>query len=208
MIDSQHVVLALPPRLVAQSLTFTDPLPSAANNRLNSIATWMAGQAKFVATYEQPFWRDQGMSGDGFSHRGPLVEIHDASPIRGGPYALFGFVGVPATHRDGHVVELKQAAIEQLVRMFGEDANKPLAVHLQDLAFEPFTSTEADRSSQGGHSRGAVLPATEWDNRIVWSGTESADQHAHSNGYLEGAVESGLRAVETLTGILFDNNAV
>lgn len=205
-IDSQHVVLALPPRLVAHSLTFVQPLPSAANNSLNSIATWMAGQAKLVVVYKQPFWRDQGMSGDGLSHLGPMVEIHDASPLTGGPYALFGFVGVPATQREGHCVEMKEAAIDQLVRMFGDAANEPLAVYFQDWAFEPFTSTETDRISQGGHSSGADLPKTEWDNRIVWSGTESADQHAHSNGYLEGAVESGLRAADVLTELLSGNN--
>ncbi len=33
------------------------------------------------------------------SRRGPMVEIHDASPSEGGPYALFGFVGFSANDR-------------------------------------------------------------------------------------------------------------
>jgi len=197
-IDSEYVVLALPPRLVVQSLVFTPALPDSTQNRLNSVATWMAGQAKFVAVYESAFWRDNGMSGDAFSHLGPLVEIHDASPVNGGPYALFGFVGVPALHRAGRSVELKQAAVEQLVRMFGETADKPTDVYFQDWAFEPFTATEADRMPQGSHSSGTATPSTEWDGRIVWAGTEFADEQGHSNGYLEGAVESGLRAARIL----------
>lgn len=200
-IDSRHVVLALPPRLIAQSLEFEPSLPGSTVNRFNSIATWMAGQAKFAAVYARSFWCDQGMSGDGFSHLGPLVEIHDASPISDGPYALFGFVGVPAVHREGRSADLKAAAVQQLVRMFGEAARKPISVYLQDWAFEQFTSTEADRTSHGGHSGGAGVSITEWDNRIVWSGTENAENHGHSNGYLEGAVESGLRASQVLADI-------
>ncbi|MEM1154111.1 MAG: hypothetical protein AAGI44_08210 [Pseudomonadota bacterium] len=52
---------------------------------LGGVPTWMAGQAKVVAVYESPFWRDSGFSGDAMSRKGPLIEIHDASPASGEP---------------------------------------------------------------------------------------------------------------------------
>ncbi|EDT04545.1 hypothetical protein BamIOP4010DRAFT_1927 [Burkholderia ambifaria IOP40-10] len=58
----------------------------------------MAPHAKYIAIYDTPFWRDQGLSGEARSARGPFGEIHDAS-MPGGCAALFGFFGVPAQVR-------------------------------------------------------------------------------------------------------------
>ncbi|MFS0906790.1 hypothetical protein AB3N02_27595 [Priestia aryabhattai] len=58
----------------------------------------MAGQAKAVAIYDRPFWRELGLSGFVSSWVGPLQEIHDASPDVGSG-ALFGFLGIPARMR-------------------------------------------------------------------------------------------------------------
>ena len=38
------------------------------------IGTWMAGQAKFYALYEEPFWRRAGLSGS----PGGVVQMHPA----------------------------------------------------------------------------------------------------------------------------------
>ena len=91
-IQSNKAVLALPPRLAAASITFAPDPGSAALHTMRTIPTWMAGHAKIIAVYEQPFWRAAGLSGDGISHRGPLAEVHDASPASGSEGALFGFV--------------------------------------------------------------------------------------------------------------------
>lgn len=203
-IHSQHVVLALPPRLVDQSLVFDPVLTGIEREQLKSIPTWMAGQAKLVAVYKQPFWRQEGLSGDGFSQRGPLAEIHDASPQEDDFYALFGFVGVSATDRDGHSDELKKAAVDQLVRMFGDMARDTVAVYYQDWALEPFTCTAADKLPQTSLASPAQLTASEWGKRVIWSGSETADRHSHSNGYLEGAVESGQRASRLIIDLLAD----
>ncbi|MFK7857159.1 MAG: flavin monoamine oxidase family protein [Granulosicoccus sp.] len=204
-IHSQHVVLALPPRLVDQSLEFDPSLTSNEKKQLKSIPTWMAGHAKFVAIYKQPFWREEGLSGDGFSQRGPLAEIHDASPQQGEFYALFGFLGISATDREGYSDEVKKAAVDQLIRMFGDKAKNSVAVYYQDWALEPFTSTIADKIPQTSLAPATELSASEWGKRIIWSGSETANQHSHSNGYLEGAVESGQRASRLVIDLLADH---
>ena len=117
-IFSECVILTLPPRLVA-ALSFEPALAPSLNAALQEIPSWMAGHAKFLAFYALPFWRGEGLSGEGFSPRGPLMEIHDASPNSGGPYALFGFVGTPPHQRKTLGEKLAEEVLEQLQRLFG-----------------------------------------------------------------------------------------
>ena len=86
-VKAKQIVLALPPRIAAK-LAFEPALSSAERNALKAVPTWMAGHAKFVAVYETPFWRADGLSGDAMSQRGPLAEVHDATgPDDEGPGA-------------------------------------------------------------------------------------------------------------------------
>jgi len=82
-----RVLLALPPRLVVR-IAFE---PELTRTKLKATPTWMAGQAKAIAVYDAPFWREQGQSGFGIIWIGPLQEIHDATPVEG-PGALFGLM--------------------------------------------------------------------------------------------------------------------
>jgi len=197
-INSQQIVLALPPRIVAETIEFEPALSKDYLSKLQSVPTWMAGQAKFAAVYSESFWRLNGLSGDGMSQLGPLVEIHDASPKSGGPYALFGFVGVPAAQRLNHGKDIRSAAVEQLARMFGEQARSPLSVHYKDWAFDSLTAVDLDRD--GPRMRAPenqdLIAVPEHD--ALWAGTETAGNFAHSNGYLEGALEAGERAASLL----------
>jgi len=195
--SSQEVVLAVPPRLVARTIKFEPTLSKDYVASLLSVPTWMAGQAKFAAVYDQPFWRDSGLSGDALSQLGPLIEIHDASPKTGGPYALFGFVGMPATQRT-NAEQIKAAARNQLVRMFGEQAANPIAMHLKDWASDSLTSTDLDRDSLHLHAPSAMNLTNVPHHDVIWAGTETAQSSNHTNGYLEGAVEAGERAASVL----------
>ena len=69
----------LPPRLAEASIAFEPPLPPDLAKRWRDTATWMAPHAKYVAIYDAPFWRDQGLSGSARSALGPLAEVHDVS---------------------------------------------------------------------------------------------------------------------------------
>jgi monoamine oxidase len=149
----------------------------------------MAGQAKIVAVYDQPYWRMAGLSGDAMSQYGPMAEIHDASPARGGPYGLFGFVGVPANIRKQYREDLLAAAREQLVRLFGPELANPVSLTLQDWAHELLTATRLDHVQAGRHpSYGMPLALNGlWDGRLQFGSTEMAPMFG---GYLEGALEA------------------
>ena len=196
-VHAGRVILALPPR-VAANIAFAPALPEATVQAMMGIATWMAGQAKALALYDRPFWRAAGLSGDAMSRFGPMVEVHDASPRRGGPYGLFGFIGVaPQDRRDAE--RLRQQVLAQFVRLFGDAAANPLQLYIEDWARAPFTATGADCAPLQAHPRyGLPRDMTGlWDGRLHFAGTEAA---LHFGGYLEGALE----AAENLLGTLRD----
>ncbi|MEO0945204.1 MAG: FAD-dependent oxidoreductase [Pseudomonadota bacterium] len=194
-IVADRVVLAMPPRIAA-GLDFAPALPAETMQAMTKVPTWMAGQAKAVAVYDTPFWRAAGLSGDAISRRGPMVEIHDASPAEGGLFALFGFIGVPPAVR-ADVTGLKQAVREQLERLFGADAAKPSALFLKDWAFDPLTATAADAAPQTSHAIYGLPSAMRdlWDEHLIFAGTEVARSFG---GYIEGALEAAEAALAQL----------
>lgn len=190
-ITSHTVVLALPPRLAAATIELPASVSEAVRSRMTAVPTWMAGQAKALAIYAQPFWRTAGLSGDVLSQHGPLVEIHDASPTDGGPYALFGFLGVPAGQRgDAHAI--KEAVRMQLGRIFGSEAHAPIDLLLQDWASDPFTATGLDHAPLDHHPKYGLPSALAslCKGKLMLGSTEVADR---SGGYLEGALEAAER---------------
>jgi monoamine oxidase len=194
---ARKIILALPPRLAAATILFTPDLSFQLTQAMLGTATWMAGQAKFYALYEDPFWRQYGFSGQAFSQKGPLSEIHDGSSNKSrGPYGLTGFVSIPAAQRHSEQ-KLIEAILFQLSSIFGKPAGQPLSFHYQDWAREPYTATQFDQPPMREHPD-YHPPAGQtaiWDGTLHFAGSETADQHG---GYLEGALSSGERAVTNL----------
>lgn len=194
---ASSVILALPPRLLASTLRWSPALPGELLQRWADTPTWMAGQAKLLARYAEPFWRAAGLSGSAVSQAGPLAEVHDASDAEGRHAALFGFVGVPAPwrRRMGRQA-LVDAALAQLARLFGPQALEPQAVHVQDWADDAQTATAADAQPASAHPAplSTALPAP-WHDRLHLAGSEFAPDLP---GYLEGAVGAAERAVHAL----------
>lgn len=173
-----QVVLALPPRLAA-GLGVSVP----------DVPTWMAGHAKLVAIYPTPFWRELGLNGDATSHRGPLAEIHDASPFDARAGALFGFARVGAA-RDQR---FQDAAIAQLERLFGPRAAMPDEVIVKDWSIDPATATAADLTPPATHPTYSAFAHT---RRVIFAGTETAPE---DGGYLEGALAAAEAAFDQIT---------
>lgn len=194
-ITARQVVLALPPRLLARNVEFLPALPASTHHTWINTPTWMAGQAKMVALYTTPFWREQGLSGEVFSRRGPLTEIYDASPASGGPYALFGFFGIAAHERRTlGETELQRLCLDQLHRLFGKVAAAPLAIFIKDWTEDALTATEDDRLAPAHHPNYGAMAGgrTLWNGQLIRAGSETAEA---CGGYLEGALEAAQAAL-------------
>ena len=195
-VTARRILLAVPPRLIAENIEFSPGLSDEIRDCLASIPTWMAGHAKLFAVYEKPFWRDMGLSGDGISRCGPLMEIHDASPAGADSGALFGFVGLPVGSPSREPVSLKAGALAQLRQMFGADAADPLEVIIQDWGKEACTAVAADQSTAHHPQYGlpqALLPLAE--RGLLLASTETAPQFG---GFIEGALEAAEIALSKL----------
>ncbi|NWB96814.1 FAD-dependent oxidoreductase [Pseudomonas gingeri] len=184
-----QVISAIPLRLLAQDIVFEPVVDAQTRQGWMKTPTWMAPHAKYVALYDQAFWRDEGLSGMAQSHVGPLVEIHDASHAQVNA-ALFGFVGIPAAARKQlDEASLLEACRQQMVRLFGAKAGAPVAHYLKDWAADGLTATDADMLNPPEHGRPHHPHPLQghWSERLIISGTEAALEH---QGYMEGALEA------------------
>ncbi|WP_287799925.1 FAD-dependent oxidoreductase [Acidiphilium sp.] len=184
--------LALPPRLIG-GIEIIPALPPSVQAALAAVPGWMAGQAKALALYDRPVWREAGLSGSAFSQAGPLGELHDASLPGAAEAALFGFFSWPPALRAARRAALPELVARQLGLLFGAEAARPREMIIQDWATEPFTATEADHANGNVHPdyRPIALPAP-WSERITLAGSEIAPEFG---GYLEGALAAAEAAV-------------
>lgn len=195
--SATHVLLALPPRLAASGIAFEPALPAQLAWQWSATATWMAPHAKYLAIYDTPFWRDQGLSGSARSASGPMGEIHDAS-MPDGSAALFGFLGVPARTRqrvsDDDLLTLCRA---QLARLFGPQAATPRTEVIKDWARDRWTATAADLDAGGDHGQApaATANAGPWQGRLTGIASEWSPRFP---GYVAGAIDAAEIGVRTL----------
>jgi monoamine oxidase len=193
--------LAMPPRKVAPLFLAADNcvLSEALITQLQAQQTWMSAQAKFVAVYDKPFWRDAGLSGQGFSRVGPMVEINDACGIDAScraeedaeesPAALFGFIGVPVINRQALDEQtMIDACVAQLGKLFGEAALSPTSTHYVDWASNVYISSAADVSepSQHAHFDQASFEAELKGLNLGLIGSEFSQTEP---GYIAGAID-------------------
>ncbi|MDA5562368.1 FAD-dependent oxidoreductase [Cobetia sp. MMG027] len=195
--EVEQVLLAVPPRQALQHIQFTPALPSALTTQWQQTATWMAPHAKYLAVYDRPFWRETGLSGTARSARGPMVEIHDASPMEG-LGALFGFVGVPAGYRRQITPEaLRQHCRAQLGRLFGPQAASPQSDVLKDWATSPFIASPADLEDVASHVSVPPPEANDgpWHQHLFGIASEWSPQFP---GHLAGAIDAATQGVNRM----------
>lgn len=196
VIRAQRVIVSVPLRVAATTIhmPWAPPTFIAAMRRT---PTWMSTQAKAVAVYERPFWRDVGLSGRVASRIGPLVEAHDHTGANSTPAAIFGFVGWSPEKRRKDPEGLRQAILDQLSDCFGNAAGQPLELVVQDWATNPRIVTDLDISQPTAHPEivPAILRQPHLDDRVRFAVSEVSHL---SPGLIEGALVSGERAASEL----------
>jgi len=185
-----HAILAIPPALAAR-LRYSPELPVLRDQLTQRFP--MGATIKAVATYDRPFWREDGLSGEAISTEGPVTATFDDTSHDGARPALLGFiVGKEArTWGARPEAERRAAVIASFARFFGKAAESPTGYFDHDWSNETYTR---------GCPVGALPPGA-WTlfgaawrapvGRLHFAGTETASEW---NGYMEGAVESGERA--------------
>ena len=194
-IHAGHVIVAMPPSACLR-LSFDPPLP--ADRRQLQQRAPMGRYFKVIVTYDKPFWREAGYTGEVASVRGPITASYDDDP-GDGTGALLNFVGGDDALRWQALSPQaqKQAILECLARWYGPQALRPTAYGFNPWGDEPFTGgAPVAIMAPGVLSRvGPALRAS--CGRIYWAGTEAAEKWT---GYMEGAIRAGEAAAGQVLG--------
>ncbi len=199
IVRARSVVLALPPRLLAEHVRFEPALSESLLDAMNDTPTWMADRAKALVAYRMAFWRADGHSGNAFVQhpQAVLAEIFDACDGAGEQAALGGFSALPPAYRaQVRPLSMSMLVSSQLSQVFGVQADEG-EQHLQDWAQEPFTCSTLDRTPLAAHPDygNPRLREAQWGGKLHLGGSETA---SYGGGYLEGALEAAARIQRAL----------
>ena len=192
---AKRVIVAIPPALIP-SIVFEPQLPVRRQQLLQRYA--MGATVKVVGTYDRAFWRDAGYSGEVVSTTPPFSVVYDNCSADGSVPALVGFVVGDEARRWSELSpeEQRTRAPRAWARYFGEEALRVREFVSQDWCGERYSGgCPVSILPPGAMTTGAAV-VRQATGRVHWAGTETAVEWT---GYLEGAIEAGLRAAaETL----------
>ncbi|WP_158241865.1 FAD-dependent oxidoreductase [Tabrizicola sp. TH137] len=186
---ASRVVVAVPPQLYG-AIGLLPELPPSWQAVLGA---WRTGAVvKTILVFREPWWRRSGLSGAIHSPGGLFGAAIDASPEEGlGILVVFSTgEGARALGQMGREEERIAAALRWLGQAFGGALPELVEARSIDWTGDPFSlGGYASRRGIGGWTAAPELFAPL--GRIHFAGTETARGW---RSFMEGAVESGLRA--------------
>jgi monoamine oxidase len=198
VLRAKRAILAVAPTLAGR-IAYDPPLPGYRDQLTQRMP--LGTVAKCMAIYDDPFWRADGLSGQGASDTGPVRLTFDNSPPGGSPGVLLGFLEGRRARELGRLPagERRTAVIDCFTRLFGRRAATPDAYVERLWAEEEWT-----RGCYGCH-----MPTGAWINYgaalhpplgpLHWAGAE----YSHVwNGDMDGAVRSGEAAAAEVLELL------
>ena len=201
-VRARRVVLAMPPRLIAEQVQFEPELEEDLEASLHATPTWMGTAAKVVLRYPDAFWRSAGHSGNAFvqHEQAVLGELFDSCDEVAGVSALGGFLALSPQERLRYQTGLPLLMRHQIPQLFAIEQPE-LALHYRDWATEPWTCSQRDLREHVPHAAHPEYGAFElaqpyWDERLFFAGSETAEREG---GYLEGALVAAERVLSQLT---------
>lgn len=194
VVEARRVVLALPPRLIEERVSFEPALDEPLRGAMREAATWMAAQAKVAIAYSKPFWREAGHSGNAFvrHEQAVVAEIFDACDPSSAQGALGGFLALSPELRQSFATGLPILMTSQMVQVFGAELDDGEQQFL-DWATERYTCSTRDLEVIATEHTGVANPLLRrglWSGKLLLGGSETA---AYGAGYIEGALDAARR---------------
>ena len=192
-VRAEAVIVAVPPNLTG-AIRFHPTLPAW---RLRLEGALSQGSInKILAVYERPFWREQGLSGQGFAPDELVRELYDNSPPSAAAGVLTTFLAGENAERAGRMspTDRRQAVLDGIAKYVGPGALQPV-----DFIETEWSAQEWTRGAYGTSFGVGGLSRFGEDLRrpigpIHWACTDIAGVgHIH----MEGAIRSGERAAKT-----------
>jgi monoamine oxidase len=192
--EAEACVLALPPAMLAK-IEFEPELPEA-RREINARMP-MGSVIKCIISYESPFWREAGFSGEAIADSGPLSGVFDECNADGDHAALVAFVTSAEAKRLSRLSadDRRRIIVEELAKFFGDRALDYRGYIERDWTQEEFSGGCYVGLAPPGllSVYGAALAAP--IGPLYFAGTETA---AQSPGYIDGALEAAQRVVREI----------
>jgi monoamine oxidase len=185
-------VVATPP-VVASRIDFDPVLPPA---HAHLLRRYVPGAIiKTIISYDEPFWRADGLTGETVAPQSPIPVSIDQSPRGASPGVLTSFAVGPSAIRFARLGpdERREAWLKELAGRLGPKVCSPRAYLETDWSAEPWSL-----GGMIGHLPPGALtsygPAIRQPaGRIHWA---SSERSTAMHGLMEGAVRSGERAAD------------
>jgi putrescine oxidase len=193
-VTARSAIVATPPNL-ANTIDFDPVLPAW---RMRMVQALSQGSInKVLAVYETPFWREEGLSGQGFAPYEMVRELYDNSPPSASAGVLTTFLAGENAENAGRLSEAdrRSQVLEGMAKYVGPRALEPVDYIETDWSGQRWTRGAYGTSfGPGGLTRFGEdirLPV----GPIHWACTDIAGVgHIH----MEGAIRSGRRAAEAV----------
>jgi monoamine oxidase len=193
-VTTRHLVMALP-RALAAGIQFDPVLPA---DHVLLIHQMPAGtEIKTVAVYGEPFWRNDGISGNTVATDDDIEISLDTTQPGHSEGVMATYCAGPRARKVARLPleERRAMMLKMLTTRLGPKAASPIDVLEQNWADEQWT-----RGCSMAHFPTGVLTQygsklREPVGRLHWAGTETATT---SYGAMDGAVRSGERVTEEI----------
>jgi monoamine oxidase len=197
-VRARRVVVAVPAAIAAR-IAYDPPLPldrAQLMQRMPVGSIW-----KIAVIYDEPWWRDDGFSGQSLDPDSPLPLTLDACGATTPPGILNLFCSGAAARRLTGLTaaERRQAAVQALSLRFG-----PKAAQVRDYAEQDWTAEPWIGGGMLSRFGPGVLTTFGRSLRppvgcLHWAGTETATV---THGGIDGAIRSGERAAAEIVAAL------
>jgi monoamine oxidase len=189
-VRARRAIVAIAPALAGR-IAYDPPLPGYRDQLTQRMP--LGTVAKCMTIYDEPFWRRDGLSGQGLTTQGPVKLTYDNSPPSGSPGVLLGFLEGRHARELGRLApeRRRELVLDCFSRLFGARAASPDRYVERLWAEEEWT-----RGCYGCH-----MPPGAWTaygpalrapiGPLHWASSETATVWS---GYMDGAVSSGQRA--------------
>jgi putrescine oxidase len=191
-VRARRAIVAVPPNLT-NSIAFDPALPAWRMRMSQALSQGSIN--KVLAVYETPFWRDEGLSGQGFAPYELVRELYDNSPPSASAGVLTTFLAGENAERAGRMsaADRRTEILDGMAKYVGPRATEPV-----DYIETDWSGQEWTRGAYGTSFGPGGLTRFGEDIRrpvgpIHWACTDIAGVgHIH----MEGAIRSGRRAAE------------
>lgn len=186
-VTAKRVVMAVPPNLYSR-VSFDPPLPRRQHQMHQHQSLGFV--IKVHAVYETPFWREDGLSGTGFSASSLVQEVYDNTNHEDPRGTLVGFISdEKADYAFTLTAEQRQKEITaSLAEFLGDAAAEPVVYYESDWGSEEWTrgayAASYDLGGLHRYSADQLTPV----GPIHWS---CSDLAAEGYQHVDGAVRMG-----------------